>query len=100
MWLRDSGILERLQYDIVRPLFPTPLPKVRIDEPLIMSQLGIVMIVLAAGLGLSIPAFLCELKKAKGKKPLNDREEKKNMTLMEVEHLTLHQYQRSLQEYL
>ena len=65
-----------------------------------MAQLGIVMIVLAAGLGLSIPMFLCELLKGRGKETLNEGEERKQMTLMEIENLTLQYYGRTLEEYL
>ena len=100
MWLRDTGILEKLKYDIVRPPFHIPLPKVRRDQPLIISQLGIVLIVLAVGLGLSIPMFLSELMKGRGKKAMNELEERKHLTLMEVEHLTLPHYGRSLEECL
>ena len=100
MWLRDTGILERLKYDIVRPPVRTPYPKVRHDQPLIMSQLGIVMIVLAVGLGLSIPVFLREFMIGRKKKSLDEVIESKQMTLMEIEHLTLHLYGRGLEEYL
>ena len=100
MWLRDTGILERLKYDIVRPPLPIPYPRVRRDQPLIISQLGIVMIVLAAGLGLSIVVLLGELVKGRGKKAFNKPEERKPMTLMEVERLTLQLYGRGLEEYL
>ena len=100
MWLRDTGILERLKYDIVRPPFHKPYPKARRDRPLIISQLGIVMIVLAVGLGLSLLVFLGELMIGRGKKTLNKEEESKHMTLAEIEHLTLHLYGRGLEEYL
>ena len=100
MWLRDTGILERLKYDVIRPPFKIPYPKVRRDQPLIMSQLGIVLIILAVGLGLSIPVFLFELIKGRGKKALIGPEDRKHMTLLEVEHLTLQQYGRSLEECL
>ena len=72
MWLRDTGILERLKNDVVRPPFTVPYPQVRHDQPLIMSQLGMIIIVLAAGLGLSIPVFLGELMKGRGKKTLTE----------------------------
>ena len=100
MWLRDTGILERLKYHIFTPQSRTPYPKVRRDKPLIISQLGIVMIVLAIGLGLSLLVFICELRKGGRKKSLNELEEVKHLTLMEVEYLTLHQYGRSLEECL
>ena len=102
MWLRDTGILERLKYDVVKPPLDIPLPKVRQDQPLIMSQLGIVIIVLAVGLGLSIPVFLCELMKGRGRrnKAVNKTEERSHMTLIEVEQLTMQLYGRGLEEYL
>ena len=70
MWLRDCGILEKLKYDIQRPPLPISDPKVRRDQPLVMSQLGIVKIVLASGLLLSLPAFLCEVTKGRSNKTL------------------------------
>ena len=89
IWLRDTGILEKLKDDIIRAPFSIPLPNVRHDQPLIMSQLGIVMIMLAAGLGLSFPVFLCELMRGRGKKTFNEVEERKNLTLTKVEHITV-----------
>lgn len=112
MWLRDSGVLDKLKYEIMRPPFSDLDPKVRRDQPLIMSQLGIVMIVLAVGLVLPIPVFLCELMKGKSKKTylINYQDyqsrdlalpiDRENITLTEVAHLTLYYYGRSLEEYL
>ena len=92
--------MERLKNDIARPPFLIPYPKVRRDQPLIMSQLGIVLIVLAVGLGVTISVFLFELIKGRGKKTLNESEERKDLTLAEIEHLTWHLYGRGLEEYL
>lgn len=77
----------------------------RRDQPLIMSQLGIVMIVLAVGLVLSIPAFLCELLKGSAKKPTDQQSlailpAYRSLTLTEVKHFTLRYYGRSLEEQL
>ena len=55
-----------------------------------MYQLGIVMIVLAVGLGLSFPVFLVELMKGRGKKTVNELEERKHLTLTKVENLTFY----------
>ena len=107
MWLRDTGILEKIKYEIIRPPFPIPDPKVRRDQPLIISQLGIVMIILAVGHILSLPVFFYELMKGRGKK-LNDQQlrdstmpaERENIQLAEVAHLTWLYYGRSLEEYL
>ena len=57
--------MDKILYDVIRPVTPIPDPKVRHDQPLILSQLGIVMIVLAIGLVLAIPVFLWELKKGR-----------------------------------
>ena len=89
MWLRDTGILDKLRDDIINAPFSIPLPKVRYDQPLIISQLGIVMIVLAIGLGLSFHVFLGELMRGRGKKKINEVEERKNLSLTKVEHLTV-----------
>ena len=107
MWLRDSGILEKLKYDIKRPALPILDPKVRRDQPIILSQLGIVMIVLASGFILSLPVFLCELIKGRSNKTLIQQSrgldlppDREHITLNEVARLTLHHYGRSLEEYL
>ena len=107
MWLHDTGILEKLKYDVIRPPFPIPDPKVRRNQPLIISQLGIVMIILAVGHILSLPVFFCEILKGRGKK-LKDRQlgdstmpaEGENIQLAKVEHLTWLYYGRGLEEYL
>ena len=90
MWLRDTGILEKLKDKIVRAPFSIPLPKVRRDQPLIMAQLGIVIIVLSVGLGFSFPVFLAELMKGRGKITCNELEERKHLTLTKVEQLTFY----------
>ena len=107
VWLRDTGILEKIKYEIIRPPFPIPDPKVRHDQPLIMSELGIVMIILAVGHILSLPVFFCELLRGRSKK-LKDQQlgdstmpaEGENIQVAKVEHLTLLYYGRSLKEYL
>ena len=61
MWLKDTGILERVKYDIFRPGIQIPDPRVRRDQPLILKQLGIIMIVLVVGLFMATIVFLVEL---------------------------------------
>ena len=63
MWLRDTGILERIKYDVFRPGIQTPDPRVRRNKPLILKQLGIVLIVLVVGLFIATIVFLLELTK-------------------------------------
>ena len=76
MWLRDTGILEKNQNDIIRKFRPpghNPTPEVTSNSALVITQLGIIMIVLAVGLILSIPVFLCEA--MRGRAPENIRSE-------------------------
>ena len=61
IWLRDTGILERLKYDVFTPLIHIPKPKVRHKEPLTIYQLGIAMILLLVGITISILVFIFEL---------------------------------------
>ena len=61
MWLRDTGILNKLKYDVMNPPMPIPPPKVRHNQPLILGQLGITMIIIAVGLFIAILVFLGEI---------------------------------------
>ena len=61
MWLKDTGILTKLKDDAMNPPMPIPLPKVRHNQPLILTQLGITMIILVVGLSMAILMFLAEL---------------------------------------
>ena len=68
MWLRDTGALERVKNGIMRPPEQILDPIVRSNQPLIITQLGIIMIVQVIGLLLGTLIFLMEvLKKAKEK---------------------------------
>ena len=63
MWLRDTGVLNKIKDDgLIRPI-PIPLPKVWKDEPLNLYQLGIIMIVFVFGMVSSICIFLFEVRK-------------------------------------
>ena len=74
MWLRDTGILNKLKYDVMNPPMPIPPPNVRHNQPLILGQLGITMISIAVGLFIAILVFLGELwlkRKNKMENPYN-----------------------------
>ena len=60
VWLRDSGILNKLYEDALNAPAVMPFPKVRINQPLNISQLGTAFMVVAGGLVLGILAFLVE----------------------------------------
>ena len=63
MWLRDTGVLDKVKYDVLNPPIAIPDPTVRHKQPLILRQLGIVMIILVVGLAIGTLVFLIELSK-------------------------------------
>ena len=69
MWLRDTGILDKIKNDVMNPPIPIPAPRVRINQPLILRQLGIIMITLIVGLFLATISFLVEIFVEHTKKP-------------------------------
>ena len=68
MWLRDTGIMNRMKDGILPPTIPTHYPKAKNQQPLSIRQLGIVLIVLLGGIILSIIVFILELLKNSGKR--------------------------------
>ena len=60
MWLKDTGILDKIKYDVMNPPIPRPDPTVRHNKPLILKQLGIIMIVLVVGLTIGTIVFFIE----------------------------------------
>ena len=68
MWLRDTGILNKMKDGISPPHIPTQYQKARNNLPLSIKQLGIVLIALLSGIILSIIVFFVELMKGKGRK--------------------------------
>ena len=65
MRLRAAGILTKLQYDAMNPPFAIPYPKVRVNQPLSLSQLATLFFLQAIGLTCGIVALLGELCVAK-----------------------------------
>ena len=61
MWLKDTRILDKIQYDVFKPGIQNPQPRVRHNKPLILQQLGIIMIILLVGMFIASLAFLVEL---------------------------------------
>ena len=61
MWLRDTGMLNKLRDDELNATVHEPDPKVRINEPLNFYQIGIAFMVVAGGLVLALFGFLLEL---------------------------------------
>ena len=61
MWLRDTGILDKMKYDMLKTEMSDPLPKVWKDKPLNLYQLGIIMIITLLGVTSSIMVFIWEL---------------------------------------
>ena len=61
MWLRDTGVLDKLAFDALNPPIPIPDPKLRDKKPLILSQLGGIMILLVVGLAFAMIVYILEL---------------------------------------
>ena len=61
MWLKDTGIIDKVKYDVMNPPIPIPDPTVRHKQPLILRQLGIIMIILVVGLAIGTIVFFVEL---------------------------------------
>ena len=61
MWLRDTGILNKMKFDVLSPKISVPMAKVRLNQPLILKQLGIIMIILIVGLTIALIMFIMEL---------------------------------------
>ena len=61
MWLRDTGILNKLWDDELNAPVHIPDPKVRINEPLDLYQVGIAFMLVAGGLIVALLGFLMEL---------------------------------------
>ena len=72
MWLRDTGVLNKLRNDVLNSPIPIPYPKVRNNEPLNNWQLGIIMIIFLVGMLISISAFAVEILNAKETKPKSE----------------------------
>ena len=61
MWLRDTGILDKLKYNVMNPPIPKPDPTVRHKQPLILRQLAIIMIIVVVGLAIGTIVFFVEI---------------------------------------
>ena len=65
MRLRATGILAKLQYDAMNPPLARPRPRVRVDQPLSLSQLATLFIIQAVGITFGIVALIGEIYMAK-----------------------------------
>ena len=61
MWLRDTGVLEKMKEDELSAPIPIPDPKIRADEPISVEQLGISIVIYSSLMVLSLLCFIGEL---------------------------------------
>ena len=68
MWLRDTGILDKMK-DIILPAhIPTQYPRAQHQQSLSINQMSIILIIFVIGITLSIIAFILELLKSSMRK--------------------------------
>ena len=72
LWLRDSGILNKLYENELNAAVIIPDPRVRVNQPLNIYQLTTAFLLVAGGLTLGILAFLVECCFLCGKIKRND----------------------------
>ena len=87
MWLRDTGVLNRLMYDIVPSLDIVPVPILKNKMPITIVQLGITMLLFLVGIALSMVMFFMEVCICKGKKKVlhtNDFELKETAAIKRI----------------
>ena len=99
MWLRDTGVLEKLKHDVARelggkclwhglPCFSIPDPIVRDKKPLNFKQLAIIVIVQFVGLAIGTLVFfieLCKRPKPRTKKAKNKIEARERLKEVELQ---------------
>ena len=61
MWLKDTGVLDRVKDDAWNPPILIPDPILRNNQPLILKQMGLMFIILVAGHLIGTIIFLVEL---------------------------------------
>ena len=62
MWLRDTGVLEKMKEDELSAPIPIPDPKIRAaDERISLEQLGISIVIYSSLMVLSLLCFIGEL---------------------------------------
>ena len=67
MWLRDTGILDKMK-DIILPAhIPTQYPRAQHQQSLSINQMSIILIIFVIGITLSIIVFILELFKNSSK---------------------------------
>ena len=83
MWLKDTGLLTKLKNDAINLPKAIPLPRVRHNQPHILRQLGVTVIILAIGLFIAILAFLGEFWSNRKKTDVTDHFEMSEQTTSE-----------------
>ena len=67
MWLQDTGILKKLYEDELNAPWKIPLPQVKIEEAITISQLATAFMLAVLGISVSIIIFLIEVFVGRGK---------------------------------
>ena len=68
LWLQDTGVLKKTEGDYLKVPNPRPLPKLKINQSLSISQLAASFILVVSGIIISILVFTMELLQRKKSK--------------------------------
>ena len=68
LWLQDTGVLKKIEGDYLKVPNPRPLPKLKINQSLSISQLAASFILEVSGIIISILIFTVELLQRKNYK--------------------------------
>ena len=61
MWLRDTGVLDKMKDDELSAPIPIPDPKIKVDGLISVEQIGIGIAIFSVGMTLSLISFIGEL---------------------------------------
>ena len=73
MMLGDTGVLRKMEFDVLSPDLYVPDPKVRYNTPISIYEMGTAFMAEAVGIVLGILCFLAELCKGKRKRKPNSK---------------------------
>ena len=81
MMLGDTGVLRKMELDVLSPDLYVPDPKVRYNTPISIYEMGTAFMAEAVGIVLGILCFLAELCKGKRNRKLPSKSTRKDLVI-------------------